>query len=105
MTQSVKMYRLAATPAEAGLCCRLEGLTLGGVPLLRRGDFGLEPRCPSELQRLLDAAYGNSRTDFEALLPGIGSVARALNKGDLPLAMTASVLMRLPEFDKLEFHV
>jgi len=94
------MYRLVSEPAEAGLCCRNNGLTLAGVRLLDAHGAGFEPRPLSELQRILDAAYGSdSGIDAVTYLPGLRTVARALDDRDLSRAMIASLLLKLPEIN------
>jgi hypothetical protein len=99
MTWPVRMFQLVSEPAEPGLCCRKDGLTLAGVPLLLKGEQGFAPRPQLELQRLLDAAYGPDSADAQAYVPGLQSVSRALNNGDLALATIASLLLKLPDVD------
>jgi hypothetical protein len=53
---------------------------------------------PDEIEALVKAAYGAEATSPE-LLRVFGAVAQALNRGDLALAMTTAVLIRLPELD------
>src|SRR5579883_829033 len=101
MVWSVQTFRLVSRPAEAGLCCNENGLTLGGAPLLEFRGTGFEPRSPRELQRIFDAAYGHeSGVDVESRLRGLRCVAHALDDGALSKAMIASVLLRLPDFDE-----
>jgi hypothetical protein len=46
----------------------------------------------------LDNAYGATpQLDARDYLPGLNGIAHSLNKGDLPLAMIGSVLLKLPD--------
>jgi hypothetical protein len=97
---SIPLFRLVTDPTEPGLCCRADGLTLGGQPLLRSGNFGLEPQPPDYLRQLLAAAYGpENALNAEALSSSLASIAGALNNGDLSRAMIASLMLRLPDID------
>ena len=101
MAWPVRLYRLTSEPAEPGLCCRKDGLTLAGVPLLQKSDRGFEPRPQPELQSLLDAAYGpDAGADADNYLPGLRTVSNALDHGDLSLAIIASLLLKLPDVDR-----
>src|ERR1700743_1589472 len=88
--------RLTNEPGGLGLSCTESGLALAGVPLLRKSDAGFFPRSAEEIDALVRAAYGDDVT-AAFLLPGINAVGRALNRGEIAHAMTAAVLMRLPE--------
>lgn len=98
MNRSIQFFKLASDPLQPGLACLKDGLTLAGHPLLTDNGKGLSPRPADEIQEILDAAFGwDADISAEALLPGLASVARFLNKGDLPLAMIGSVLLKLPD--------
>jgi hypothetical protein len=93
-----RTFRLTNEPGGLGLSCTHLGLTLAGVPLLHKSEAGFALRSPDEIEALVKAAYGVKAAPFE-LLRGFDAVARALNRGDLALAMTAAVMTRLPELD------
>jgi hypothetical protein len=98
MNRSVQFIKLACDPRQPGLVCRKDGLALAGHPLLYENDEGLSPRPGAEIQAILNGVYGwDSDIAAEALMPGLASVARFLDKGDLPLAMIASLLLKLPD--------
>jgi len=71
---------------------------LAGVPLLRSGVDGFEPRPMEQIEALAGRAYG-ADIDTAKLTAGLGVVARALNAGDAARAMTAAVLLKLPDLD------
>jgi hypothetical protein len=81
-----------------GLSCTEAGLLLAGTPLLQKSEAGFAPRSMAEIEGLVQAAYGKDMKATD-LLPGINSVAIALNRGETAHAMTVAVLMRLPELD------
>ena len=79
-----------------GLSCTAAGLSLAGVPLLRKGGAGFAPRTPDEVETLLQAAYGDTaRLSSSAL----DSIADALNRGDLAKAAMTAVFLKLPDLD------
>lgn len=98
MNRNVYCFKLVSDPLELGLSCRRDGVTFGGYPLFQTGSAGLSPRASVEIQSLLDAAYGfDTPIRADDLMPRLTSVARALEKGDLPLAMIGCVLLKLPD--------
>jgi hypothetical protein len=100
MNWPVKMFRLVSEHGQAGLCCSKDGLTLAGVPLTTKDAIGHAPRSSYELQNVFDTAYGqDSGIDADNYLPGLHSIARALNDGDLSRAMIGSLLLKLPDID------
>jgi hypothetical protein len=100
MSWPVRTYRLVSEPSEPGLYCGRDGLTFAGVPLLKSDGHGFEPRTAADLERILAAAFGrDTGFDAEAYLPGLRSVARALEEDDLARAMVASLMLKLPELD------
>ena len=93
----VRVIRLASNPQEDGLWCGPNGLLLAGRPLIEEEEDGFRPKSLRNLQTTLDDVYGPaSQLDAQDFLPGLNTVARSLNKGDLPLAMIGSVLLKLP---------
>jgi len=81
-----------------GLDCTENGLTLAGVPLLRRTVRGFIPRDDLEIRWLLERAYG-SVLDTEPVIKGIETVAHALNKAQLGQAAIRALLLDLHELD------
>jgi hypothetical protein len=53
-----RMFRLTDEPDGLGLSCTPGGVSLAGVPLLRKTQAGFVPRPDSEIACLLKAAYG-----------------------------------------------
>jgi hypothetical protein len=90
----IRMFRLTDEPGGLGLSCTHAGVSLAGVPLLRRSPVGFVPRPDSEIAALLKAAYGQ---DSSALESRLGAIAQALNGGDFAMAMIAAVHTRTPE--------
>lgn len=86
----VRVFRLTNEPDGLGLSCTPAGVSLAGVPLLRRTRVGFVPRPACEIAALLKAAYGADRDPswFHARL---GAIAQALNGGDFVLAAIAAV--------------
>lgn len=94
---NARCYRLAG-PAGDGRhpYCNERGAFLGrGTALLARiadanGRTHFVPRAEATLARLLGKAYGRA-VDAARLMPGLGTVARALDNGDMALANIALV--------------
>ncbi len=100
MTWPVSMFRLVSEPAELGLYCGKDGLTLCCVPLLVQNELGFTTRSPDELDRIFAAAYGvDSGIDAASRMNGLQSVARALNENDLSRAIIISLMLKLPDID------
>jgi len=94
-------FRLTNEPGGQGLSCTAEGLSLAGVPLLRKTEAGFEPRPKTETAALFKAAYGDE-FDPSRLNSSLVVIARALNDGDLARAMMSTVLTRTPELSTEE---
>lgn len=93
-----RKFRLNNASGSLGLSCQASGLALAGVSLLRQTDKGFVPRPGDEIAALLAAAY-RGRIDPMTRLVTLDVVAKALNRGDVQLAMVAAVLLQLPELD------
>jgi hypothetical protein len=89
-----RMFRLTTEPGGLGLSCTPEGVSLAGVPLLRKTHEGYAPRPASEIASLLKTAYGDGPM---ALQSRLGAIAQALNSGDFATAMIAAVHTQTPE--------
>jgi hypothetical protein len=92
----ISTFRLTNERGGLGLSCTAAGLSLAGVPLLRKTQAGFVPRSAREIVSLITAAYG-AEVDPTQLQPSLGVIAAALNRGDLARATTAAVLTRTPE--------
>src|SRR3984893_6874523 len=93
----VPMFRLTNERGGLGLSCTPGGVSLAGVPLLRRAQAEFVPRPASEVALLLKTAYGKN---LPGLQSRIGAIAQALNSGDFALAMIAAVHTRTPELSQ-----
>ena len=87
-------FRLVDDPGDSGLHCSAAGISLGEAPLLRRTVRGFEPRAASEIEALLEAAYGAS-ADSAQVRARLALAAQALSRGDIARAMIAALQMRL----------
>jgi hypothetical protein len=93
-----KVWRLSETTSDdnLGLACTEQGLVLGRTPLMERRDGRFVVRERSELEHLLSLAYGRAVT-AQRLMPGLTTVASALNANDQALARIAAVQLRIPD--------
>jgi hypothetical protein len=98
MVAPEKMFRLSSEAGFLGLVCGKDGLALAGVPLIRGRDGILEARPWAEIRELISRAY-NVDVEDASLARGLDVIAHALNRGDMARAMTAAVLLKLPELD------
>src|SRR5580692_4454917 len=93
-----RIWRLSETSDHnnLGLACTDQGLLLGRTPLIERRDSRFVVRERDAIERLLSHAY---RTSYSAgrIMPGLATVAAALNAGDQGLARIAAVHLRLPD--------
>jgi len=89
-------FRLGDTPGGLGLNCEETGVSLAGVPLLRKTANGFRPRSAGEINALMKGAYGRER-DAARLAAGLQVAAEALNRGDIGRAMIATLHLRLQE--------
>lgn len=95
----IRIFRLANGPDDLGLSCNPDGLFLAGVPLLSRTQAGFAQRPASEITALIKAAYG-AGGDQIRLQSSLGSIARALNSGDIALAAIAAVQTQTPDLSR-----
>jgi hypothetical protein len=93
-----RIWRLSETSDHnnLGLACTDHGLLLGRTPLIERRDGRFVVRERDAIERLLSHAY---RTTYSAgrIMPGLATVAAALNADDQGLARIAAVHLRLPD--------
>jgi contact-dependent growth inhibition (CDI) system restriction endonuclease-like protein len=91
------MWRLSeAGPDNLGLACTDDGLLLGGTPLIERRDGRFVVRDRDEIEQLLQRGH-RYIGEADRLMPGLATVARALNTGDRCLARIAAVHLKLPD--------
>jgi hypothetical protein len=96
------MWRLSeAGPDNLGLASADDGLLLGGTPLIERRDGRFVVRDRDEIERLLRRGH-RYIGEADRLMPGLATVARALNTGDRCLARIAAVHLKLPDLPNQE---
>ena len=83
-------------PDNLGLACTDDGLLLGQTPLIERRDGRFVVREPNEIERLLKRAY-QGEPAIDRLMPGLATVASALNANDPCLARIAAVHLKIPD--------
>ncbi len=93
----MRFFRLS----DGGVQCGEDGLFVGSTPILRRsprpgGGASWAVRPSDELDRDLSARYGLP-IDVAAKREGLAGVARALERGEMPLAKIAALLLRFPD--------
>jgi hypothetical protein len=93
-----KVWRLSETSGDdnLGLACTEQGLRLGRTALIERRDGRFVVRERAELERLLSRAYRRALA-VNRLMPGLATVASALNANDQGLARIAAVHLRIPD--------
>jgi hypothetical protein len=85
-----------AGPDNLGLACTDDGLVLGGTPLIERQDGRFIVRERGEVERLLRHAFPTG-VAVDRLMPGLATVASALNANDHCLARIAAVHLKIPD--------
>jgi hypothetical protein len=93
-----RIWRLSENSGDdnLGLVCTEEGLALGRTALIERRDGRFVVRERSEIEQLLTRAY-QSKVVVDRLMPGLATVAAALNANDQALARIAAVHLRIPD--------
>jgi hypothetical protein len=93
-----KIWRLSENSGDdnLGLVCTAQGLALGRTALIERRDGRFVVRERSEIEQLLSRAY-QSNVVVDRLMPGLATVAAALNANDQVLARIAAVHLRIPD--------
>ena len=93
----IRMWRLSeGGENNLGLACTNEGLVLGRTPLIERRDRRFVVRDRAEIEALLSRAY-RKNIAADRLMPGLATVAAALNANDPCLARIAAVHLRIPD--------
>jgi hypothetical protein len=83
-------------PGNLGLAFTDDSLLLGQTPLIERRDGRFVVREPNEIDRLLKRAY-RGEPAVDRLMPGLATVASALNANDPCLARIAAVHLKIPD--------
>jgi hypothetical protein len=98
----LKIWRLNEVTGDdnLGLACTEQGLVLGRTALIERRDGCFVVRERSEIEQLLSRAY-QSNVVAARLMPGLATVAAALNANDQALARIAAVHLRIPDLPDL----
>lgn len=93
-----KIWRLSENVGSdnLGLACTEQGLVLGRTALIEQRDAIFVVRERSELEHLLGCAY-RTKLSVDRLMPGLATVAAALNANDQALARIAAVHLRIPD--------
>lgn len=103
-----RIWRISDRKGALGLSCVDDGLFLGNTPLVERRECGFVPRAQTELETLLGRGFGFA-ISLDYVMGGLGTVASALNAGDLCRARIAAVHLRLPdlpdEFARLDMQL
>jgi hypothetical protein len=97
-----KIWQLSENTSDdnLGLACTEQGLVLGRTALIERRDTGFVARERSDLEHLLGCAY-RTKLSVDRLMPGLATVASALNANDQGLARIAAVHLRIPDLPDL----
>jgi hypothetical protein len=93
----IRSWRLnERTVDNLGLACTEDGLFLGRTPLIERRGQRFVVREEDEIKRLLKRAY-QTEPPVKRLMPGLATVATALNADDQCLARIAAVHLQIPD--------
>lgn len=94
---TIQFWRLSeATDGNLGLAFTADGLLLGRTPLVEQRGQHFVVREQREIERLFSRAFGDASA-VERIMPGLGTVAAALNADDRCLACIAAVHLRIPD--------
>jgi hypothetical protein len=85
-----------AGPDNLGLACTDDGLLLGQTPLIERRGGRFVVRERTEIEWLLKRAYPTELA-LDRLMPGLATVASAMNANDPCLARIAAVHLKIPD--------
>ncbi len=92
-----QFWRLSeAGPDNLGLACTNDGLLLGQTPLIERRDGRFVVRDRNETEWLLKHAC-QTEPVVDRVMPGLATVASALNANDPCLARIAAVHLKIPD--------
>jgi hypothetical protein len=82
--------------SNLGLACTDDGLLLGRTPLIERRGARFAPRDHGEIERLF-RRIGQLGPTADRIMPGLHTVASAMNANDPCLARIAAVHLRIPD--------
>jgi hypothetical protein len=99
--QAGRGYKLDPPGHPHGVSCDAQGPALGPIQLLVKTDAGFVVRPVEELNEIFSQTFGRPM-DCTSLLPGLRTIAGALNDGNLARAMIATQLLHLPYLDETE---
>jgi hypothetical protein len=91
-----KVWRLSEQAGDdnLSLACTQHGLALGRTLLIELRDGRFAVRDQHQIERLLSRAYG-TKVATDRLMPGLATVAAALNANDQGMARIAAVHLRI----------
>jgi hypothetical protein len=93
----IRFWRLnELTVDNLGLACTEDGLFLGHTPLIERRNSRFAVRERGEIEQLLKRACQGA-LPVDRLMPGLATVAAALNADDRCLARIAAVHLQIPD--------
>jgi hypothetical protein len=96
-----RLWQLSeAGPSNLGLACTDDGLLLGRTMLIERRGGRFVVRDRAEIKKLLRHTLGKSAI-VDRLMPGLATVASALNANDPCLARIAAVHLKIPDIPNL----
>jgi hypothetical protein len=96
-----QFWRLSeAGPGNLGVAFTDDGLLLGRTPLIERRDRRFIVRERAEIEKLLKHVLLKDTT-IDRLMPGLATVASALNADDPCLARIAAVHLKIPDIPSL----
>jgi len=100
----IHMWRLSeAGPDNLGPTFTDEGLVLGQTQLIERRNGRFVVRERAEIERLWKRAHFSRRApSVDSLMPGLATVAAALNADDQCLARIATVHLKIPDLQDID---
>lgn len=93
-------FAVSAAQSAHDVSCNAQGVSIGHVPLLEKGDGRWMPRRAAELNVELTTCY-RLPIDIAAKANALSLIAHALNRGDLAMAAIAAVQMQIPDPPRL----
>src|SRR5207248_976961 len=91
----IEWHELSPPGEPFGISCDGNGQSIGPVRLLKRIGDRFAPRPVNELEFIFKTAF-EEPVDISVKVGGLRAAAQALNDGDLPRAMIATLLTRFP---------
>lgn len=91
-------YRVRVSGDPSQISCGADGPALGPIRFLTKSASGFEPRGVDELNALLGWTFGHP-VKCDRLLPGLQTIAKALDHGEIARAMIATQFLHLTPLD------